>query len=295
MTDRPPPPLRAALLDLYDGEENLGIAAIERALSSFAAPDGRRVETHRYEVRNKDEVPAVDAYDLFVSSGGPGSPFDGEGTRWETRYFRWLEALWDHDQHPSRPARPALFICHSYQMMARFFGWGDVTERRSTSFGIFPVHPTAAGRTDPLLGGLPDPFYAADFRSWQVVRPDHARLDALGAEVLALEKERPHVPLERATMAVRLSPALVGVQFHPEADPDGMQHHFRRPERQRGIVDEHGEAKYARIMRRVRDPNFLARTHDHVIPTFLRRAASELSADSPQPSATRAETLPAEH
>lgn len=142
--------------------------------------------------------------------------------------------------------------------------------RRSQSFGIFPVHATEEGTSDPVLAGLSDPFYAADFRHWQVVQPSRARLKELGARILAYEKIRPHVELERAVMGIRLSPELVGVQFHPEADAEGMLAHFSDARRREAIINDHGEDKYARIVHRLRDPEYLDRTHRTVLPAFVR-------------------------
>ncbi|MEI9933338.1 MAG: hypothetical protein WDM71_00415 [Ferruginibacter sp.] len=39
---------------------------------------------------------------------------------------------------------------------------------------------------------------------------------------MAIEKERPHVALPRAIMAVRFNDYMIGFQFHPEADAVGM-------------------------------------------------------------------------
>jgi hypothetical protein len=68
------------------------------------------------------------------------------------------------------------------------------------------------------------------------------RIAEMGGSVLAIEKERPHVPLERAIMAVRFNDAMIGTQFHPEADPTGMSMYLgrianRRPEKKRNMVD----------------------------------------------------------
>ncbi len=270
-------PLRIAVLDLYNGKPNQGIRAIKEVLAQC---DGRfyglPLAVDVFETRLKDRLPGLD-YDVYISSGGPGSPYDGEGLRWEKRYFEWIDAVWNFNQrHAESERKHVLFICHSFQLMCRFFEVAEIVERRSESFGIFPVHMTEAGRADPLFDRLPDPFYAADFRHWQAVQPDDARMEALGAEVLALEKIREHVPLERATMAIRLSPELMGVQFHPEADPQGMRHHFALPDRMAQIVGKHSEPKYWRIMRRLCDTDYLTRTHDAVIPNFLRQAVETL-------------------
>jgi GMP synthase-like glutamine amidotransferase len=151
-----------------------------------------------------------------------------------------------------------------------------VTRRRSTSFGIMPVHLTVAGRNDPLFHGLGDPFYGADFRDWQVVRPDRRALDALGARVLALEKVRPHVPLERSVMAMRLSPEVVALQFHPEADLEGVRRVYFKPERQEWVLRQRDRAKYDEIVARIEDPRYLEPTHRTILPSFLRDAVTRL-------------------
>lgn len=272
-----PPPLRVAVLDLYDNEPNQGMRALRELLTAAdRAYFGRPLTVEVFETRYRNEVPGLD-FDVYLSSGGPGSPFDGVGQAWEAGYFRWLEAVWSHNQRAADAEKKhVLFICHSFQMMIRFFGTAAVTARRSESFGIFPVYPTEAGRQDPLFETLGDPFYAADFRKWQVVQPDAARMAALGARVLCREKPRPHVPLERAVMGMRISPELVGLQFHPEADPPGMALHFRKAERRQEIVRKYGVEKYERIMHRMTTPGYLRRTHAAVIPNFLRAAAGRL-------------------
>lgn len=272
----PSRPLRVAVIDLYDNTPNQGMRAIRELLT---ACDGRFCDQpltfEVFETRYLGEAPGLD-FDVYLSSGGPGSPFEGEGQPWEANYFGWLDAVWAHNQRLGVAKKHVFFICHSFQMMVRHFGLAEVTKRRSESFGIFPVHKTPQGQQDALFAALSDPFYAADFRKWQVVQPNLSRFDELGAEVLALEKKRPHVPLERAMMAIRITPEIVGVQFHPEADPLGMGLHFRKAERRAAIVKHHGEEKYARILHRLEDPDYLKHTHDHILPTFLRQAVEAL-------------------
>jgi hypothetical protein len=135
---------------------------------------------------------------------------------------------------------------------------------------------TDAGVSDPNFQGLPNPFFIADFRHWQCIQPDERKLAELGADILALEKIRPHVPLERAVMAIRFSPEVIGTQFHPEADPDGMREHFMDPKRQKAIVEEHGEEKYLRMIKHLRDSDKIGLTHEIVLPLFLHRAINAL-------------------
>ena len=274
--------VRVAILDLYDGEVNQGMRAIRELLANQSGEPGiGGLRFDEFDVRGKGELPSL-GYDIYISSGGPGSPYDGEGKRWERDYFQWLDHLWNHNERQapaSSNRKHALFICHSFQMMCRFFALGSVVPRRSESFGVFPTHQTEAGKADPMFRGLPDPFYSADFRKWQVVQPSEVMLEELDGEVLAIEKKRPHVPLERALMAIRISEDMAGVQFHPEADPAGMTIHFAKPERMAHVVKHHGEEKYHRIMRRLSDENFLKQTHDRVLPNFIRGAVSIMRPD----------------
>lgn len=280
MSDKP---IRVAVLDLYNNVPNEGMRCIRSLLGRSNLKYRQQIVLFDvFDVRYREEVPDL-SYDLYISTGGPGSPYDGEGKRWETRYFDLLEGLWLHNQQPEVSRKHGLFICHSFQMMSRFFGLGDVVRRRSPAFGIFAVHKAPAGRREPLFYGLADPFYAVDFRTWQVVQPSVARLSELQAEIISLEKIRPHVELERAVMGIRLSPELVGFQFHPEADAVGMKPFFMDPARKEEIIRDHGEAKYHEILDRLTDPNYIQRTHETVLPNFLRNAIARLR---PEPAET---------
>ena len=68
-----------------------------------------------------------------------------------------------------------------------------------------------------------------------------------------------------------------GVQFHPEADPEGMTEHFKSDELREEIIKKHGEDKYHGMMRDLRLPDRIAKTHDVVIPSFLERAIEALN------------------
>ena len=46
----------------------------------------------------------------------------------------------------------------------------------------------------------------------------------MGAKILCIEKERPHVPYERAVMGIRFNEYMIGTQFHPEADANRYEH-----------------------------------------------------------------------
>jgi GMP synthase-like glutamine amidotransferase len=253
----------------------LGIGAIEEMLTDFDGKvNGQPLIYQTFETRYKAEIPDT-SFDIFISSGGPGSPFEGEGTVWEKKYFNLLEALWNHNQTNERK-KYLFFICHSFQMMVRFFNLGEVTKRKSRSFGIFPVHKTEDGMTDPILKDLPDPFFAADFRWWQVTQPNKKVFDKLDVKILALEKIRPHVELERALMAIRISPEIVGVQFHPEAHPEGMRYHYQKEKVKQKVIEDHGKKKYEYILEQLEDIEKVELTQKTVLPKFIETAIKNL-------------------
>ena len=261
--------LKLAILDLYNGIPNQGMRCIHEIAARFAD----RVDTTVFDVRAAGEVPGLD-FDIYISSGGPGDP--REGQEWLPRWNAWLQSVVDHNAAADRK-KYVFFICHSFQMAINYFGMAEVGPRHSISFGTFPVHHTEDGMADVLFGEVEDPFWVADFRRFQVIQPDADRFAELGAGVLALEKERPHVPRERAVMAVRWSPEMVGTQFHPEADAEGMLAHFSRPEIKAEVIADHGREKWLGLIKDLSDPGKIARTHDAIIPGFLSRAVAALS------------------
>ena len=270
--------LRVAILDLYEGKPNQGMRCIREILNQWS--DFHHVEVIRdeFDVRLKNEIPDL-SYDVYISSGGPGSPLESAGSEWETAYFRWLNDVENWNRHQS-PKKHVFFICHSFQLVCRHYGIGLVTKRKSTAFGVFPVHVLPGGQADPVLRNLNDPFYVVDSRDWQVIHPELEKLTMLGAEMLCIEKYRPHVPYPQAVMAVRFNPWMIGTQFHPEADAIGMTMYLQTEEKKNIVIEEHGEAKWKSMIEQLNDPDKIMRTYGYVLPNFLDEAVKELQAVS---------------
>jgi len=249
-------------------------------------------------VRLEHQVPDL-SYDIYISSGGPGSPLESEHSEWEKKYFHWLQEIEQYNNSLAAPGhdsitapshnsfatsghdslsapghfpKQVLFICHSFQLICRHYAIANVTNRKSTAFGVFPVHIQPDGLHEPVFEGLQDPFYAVDSRDYQVIQPDNDRLTSMGAHILAIEKERPLVPLERAIMAVRFNQYMIGTQFHPEADPGGMSMYLQREDRKKTVIAEHGEEKWSSMIEQLNDPDKIRWTNSHVIPNFLNYA-----------------------
>ncbi|NML22146.1 GMP synthase [Pseudoflavitalea sp. G-6-1-2] len=268
--------IRIAILDLYEAQANEGMRCIRDILQQYSRLHQLELVWDEYEVRIKQQLPDL-SYDLYISSGGPGSPVDSAGTEWENKYFDWIHTVEQYNQLPGNsPKKHVLFICHSFQLACRYFEVAEVKRRKSTAFGVFPVHMLDEGHQEALFANLQDPFYAVDSRDYQVVQPNHQRIRQLGASILAIEKERPHVPLERAIMAFRFNEYMVGTQFHPEADAAGMTMYLLREDKKQTVIANHGEAKWSSMIEQLNDPDKIRYTYAHVLPNFLSLATEEL-------------------
>jgi GMP synthase-like glutamine amidotransferase len=261
---------KVAVLDMYEGAPNEGMRCIRKLLTDYAATHGLNLQFQEYDVRLHQQVPDL-SYDIYISTGGPGSPVASEGSAWETAYFSLVNQLMDWNNTQEKK-KPAIFICHSFQLMCRYFKLGNVCRRKSPAFGVFPVHKTAAGMQEPVFMALPDPFYIVDSRNWQVIELNKRNMQAMGAQVLAIEKERPHVPLERATMAIRFNDYFIGTQFHPEADASGMHKYLLQDEKRKQVTDTYGAEKYESMLEQLIDPDKIRLTHDRFVTTFLDQA-----------------------
>lgn len=256
--------MKVAILDMYEGVPNEGMRCIREILSAYASSRDIKMACDEYEVRIAQQVPDL-SYDIYISTGGPGSPLDSEGSEWEQRYFSVMDALMAAN-------KPVLLICHSFQLMCRHLQLGNVCRRRSPAFGVFPVHKTEAGEAEIVFNDLPAPYYIVDSRNWQVIQLNTEKMDEIGAAVLAIEKERPHVPLERATMAIRFSPYMIGTQFHPEADATGMRMYLLQKEKKDQVLTNYGAEKYYSMLEQLSDPDKIMLTYNTFIPAFLDNA-----------------------
>jgi GMP synthase-like glutamine amidotransferase len=263
--------LKVAILDMYEGATNQGMRCIKEILNQFAETESLEIDYEIYDVRLKNELPEITQYDFFISSGGPGSPIDSTGTTWETNFFNWIDRV-DHHNKVSADKKQVFFICHSFQLACKHFGIGTLSKRKSTSFGVFPVHMELTGHDEPIFQGLQNPFFAVDSREYQVTHVDETKLHQMGGAVLALEKIRPHIPLPRAVMAIRFNEYFFGTQFHPEADAMGMSMYLQTEDRKKTVIASYGEEKWSSMIEQLNDPEKILWTYSHILPNFIHRA-----------------------
>ena len=267
--------LRIAILDLYEGQENQGMRCLREIVKQFSGMNSIHVVLDEFDVRLKCSAPDL-SYDVYISSGGPGSPLESEGSEWEKVYFNWLQEVekWnDDDAHLQK--KFVFFICHSFQLVCRHWNLANVCKRISTAFGVFPIHLLPDGADEPVFEGMTDPFYAVDSRDYQVIEP---RMDILykGAKILCIEKERRHVPYERAIMGIRFNDFFIGTQFHPEADATGMSMYLQTEEKKKTVIENHGHKKWESMIEHLNDPDKILWTHGHILPNFLNIAMGHL-------------------
>jgi homoserine O-succinyltransferase/O-acetyltransferase len=268
--------IRVAILDLYEGQANQGMRCLREILNQYGEVNDIDLQWDEFEVRIAKQVPDI-SYDIYISSGGPGSPLESEGSEWEKVYFTWLKHVtnWNNDE-ANMAKKHVFFICHSFQLICRYYNLAKVCKRKSTAFGVFPMHILEEGREEPIFQGLKDPFYSVDSRDYQVISPNHNQLKKFGSTILALEKERPHVPLERAIMSIRFNDYMFGTQFHPEADPVGMSMYLQREDKKQTVIAEHGEEKWKSMIEHLNDPDKIRWTYSHILPNFLHMATGNL-------------------
>jgi len=262
--------IRIAVLDMYNGEPNQGMRCLIDIINRF-----NQIATFQiFDIRGKSEFPKIEKFDIYISTGGPGNPLEGDGN-WDLKYYDFIDQLtaWNKEKAVKKHV---LFICHSFQMACKHFGLAEITKRKDTSFGVMKVHKTVDGSVDPLFEGLPDPFYAIDSRDYQVVQPKLSMFKKKGAKIISLEKIRDHVQYERAIMAVRFSDYFVGTQFHPEADPISFVANLKKLETREKIIAMKGKTKFRDMLEDLLDEDKIYKTNETLVPNFLRIAINDL-------------------
>lgn len=262
--------INVAVLDMYDGHPNQGMRCILEIINRFNTVLSYTV----FDVRGKCEFPDVNDFDIYISTGGPGNPLEGDGN-WDTKYYNFIDQLNEWNSN-NEQKKHVLFICHSFQMACLHFGLATVTKRKDTSFGVMTIHKTKGGLDDPIFQGLEDPYYAIDSRDYQVVQPKLSVFAKKGAKIISLEKIRDHVQYERAIMAVRFTDYFVGTQFHPEADPISFISHLRNREAKDKIREMKGKRKFRNMLEDLLDDDKIYRTNETLIPNFLRIAINDI-------------------
>ncbi len=255
-------PLRIAILDMYDGQPNMGRACIDEIVENWGALNKLLIVKEDFEVRTKGQLPDHN-YDIYIATGGPGSPTDTIDEQWDKDFTNWLEQMLELDKH-------VFLICHSFQIACRHFNIGSVCLRKSRQIGILPVHVTHENHF--IFEGMQDTFHALESRLYQIIEPNDHVIEKMNAKIIALEKSRPSIPLERAIMALAFSANMTGVQFHPEAETQELIRYFQREDIKQPIIENFGIEKWNSIIDALVHPSLIEDTYAKMIPNFLNNA-----------------------
>jgi GMP synthase-like glutamine amidotransferase len=262
--------IRIALLDMNNNQANQGFKNIKEISEAFQQSSEENVSIKTFDVRYKNEMPNIEDFDIFISSGGPGNPHR-EGHEWEDKFAGFLDQVFEHNKY-NEDKKYLFLICHSFQLASIHWELGNICKRKSYSFGVMPIHKTEEGEQEFLFKNLPDPFYAVDSRAYQFIEPNHDRFEELGMKIVAIEKFRPHINLERAVMAIRFSEEIFGTQFHPEANPAGMVESLKDEKYKTAMIENYGMEKYLETVDRMDDEDKIILTQAQILPRFLRFA-----------------------
>lgn len=259
---------------MYNGHANEGMRCIKKICENFVKNENIGIVYDIFNIRQLNQFPDIQQYNLFISTGGPGSPLP-DGHSWELNFNNFLDEILIYNKE--NEAKKYLFlICHSFELATQYFQFGKVCKRKSTSFGVMPIHKTEDGLAEPFFKNLPDIFHAVDSRDYQLVKPNYQKINKFGAKILCIEKERPQIKLERAIMAIRFSDEVIGTQFHPEADSEGMLNYFKQEEKRKAVIKEHGLEKYNEMIDKLDDPDKIMLTEAEILPAILHQATEQL-------------------
>jgi GMP synthase (glutamine-hydrolysing) len=147
-----------------------------------------------------DELPAdLAAHDGLLVMGG------AMGANDDDRHW-WLTPTKDLIREAGESDVPTLGICLGHQLAATALGGRSDRNPRGQQIGLLDVGFSEDARADPLLGAVAGPARRGVQWNYDVVDPLPA-----GATVLASTPDG-------EVQAVRVGPAMWGVQLHPEVD-----------------------------------------------------------------------------
>jgi homoserine O-succinyltransferase len=275
-------PLRLCIVDMNNAHVNQAMRCFRSIVSMFFENVRRHNPTLTCELsevspRDTDD-PVPRGCDLYLSSGGPGSPFDADGTTWSDDYGRFSDGVVEAASRGGADRQALFAICYSFEMVVRHFGIARIAPRAERKFGVMPIYTTSEGQHHPLLAAFHDRLFAFEHRNWEAIELDEGRLRSLGGKLLARES-RDGVSKGRALLALDIAPGVEAVQFHPEADRPGVMNWVARPEQAAAFKAVYGEVTYQAMLRTLDDPRRLARTFALVIPGWLIRHFNVLAAD----------------
>jgi GMP synthase-like glutamine amidotransferase len=277
------PALRICLVDMNNGVTNQATRCFRRIVDAFAervrhANPGHEVSFRHVQPRNLGELPSADD-DLILSSGGPGTPFDGFDDPWCKGYRKILDGIVEANIKKREGAPKALVICHSFEIAVIHFAIARMEKRPTLKFGVMPAYILPDGQSTDFLKPFGYRLFTWEHRNWEAVGVDEARMKALGGKLLAMESHaKGVVNTGQAILGLKFAPGVHGTQFHPEADKAGVMAWIEKPEHMAAVESAYGRVLYDRMLRSLANPERLAKTFALLIPSWLTNRFNQLAA-----------------
>lgn len=274
--------LHVCLVDMNNGVANQATRCFKMIVDAFKhRAIGHNEDLHfrftHVQPRNLNEVAPDDA-DLVLSSGGPGSPFDGFEDAWCTNYRRFLDAIAERNIKDPYESPKAMLVCHSFELGVIHFKVGTMQKRSSLKFGLMPAYTTRLGRDTDFMRPYGERLFTWEHRNWEAVDIDAERLKKIGGALLATESREGQAPDKgRAALSMKFSHGVWGTQFHPEADKSGVMAWIEKPEHKVAVTDAYGQLLYDRMVKSLSNPERLAKTFALFIPGWLTYRFNELA------------------
>ncbi|ANS79722.1 Glutamine amidotransferase class-I [Serinicoccus hydrothermalis] len=168
-------------------------------------------QLHRVRVEAAPLAPVdLEAYSGVIVGG---SPFNASDERKGEVQLRAERDLTELVRRVVEADVPFLGACYGIGLLGMVCG-GTVDRRYAEAPAATPIRLTEAGRADPLLAGIPDPFHAI------VGHKEACATLPAGAVLLASSAGCP-------TQMFRIGRHVYATQFHPELDADSLEHRLR--------------------------------------------------------------------
>ena len=273
------PTLRICFVDMNAGVKNEAmrcLGAVHTRFLGMVAEQNPTLEVELVTVSPRDKGEAIPRdHDIYVCSGGPGAPQDGDGTEWAKDFRGLVESVLTQDR--AAAPRSLFAICYSYELVVHQLGLATLHHRKHKRFGVMPIYTTEAGQKHPLLSDFHDRIFAFEHRNWDTLDPNHARLAELNGAELARESRVGKNDKGESMLAFHLGESLEATLFHPEADRDGIRAWISKPEQEAAFREAYGDVTHDRMIRTVENPERIDRAHITVVPGFLRRRFNALA------------------